>query len=80
VGLNLIFQSVNFGYLGLITFIVAHEACDFGWLGFVSFTSGKASRIWGEKAENILKIVSVAILVFFGFYFVYSGTSEFFGR
>ena len=79
VGLNLIFQSVNFGYIGLLAFVVAHEACDFGWLGFVSFTSGKVSRIWGKKAENILKIVSVGILLVFGVYFVYSGVLELLG-
>jgi threonine/homoserine/homoserine lactone efflux protein len=76
VGFMLTIQSAEFGLAGLVAFIIAHEACDFTWLGFVGYSSGKIAEVWGKKAEKILKISSAAILIFFGFYFLLSGILE----
>ncbi|RLI75225.1 lysine transporter LysE [Archaeoglobales archaeon] len=73
IGFKLIMDSIAFGLIGLIGFIIAHEFCDFSWLGFISFSSNKSTEIWGEKAFKILTAVSVTILVFFGIYFIYTG-------
>lgn len=72
VGLSLATKAVEFGMLGLLVFIIVHEACDFGWLGFVGYSSGKGAAIWGDKVVRSLKIVSSGLLALFGVYFVIS--------
>ncbi len=73
VGLTLVLLSIEFGVAGLVVFIILHEACDFGWLGFVSYFSKKLSEIRG--LEKALSYVSSAILVIFGTYFVVTSIS-----
>lgn len=73
VGFTLVMQSMEFGILGLILFIVAHEMCDFVWLGFVSITSNKTAKLWGTRAYRVLTLVSVSIFVIFGVYFLSTG-------
>lgn len=70
VGLTLVLLAMNFGIAGIIAFIILHEACDFGWLGFVSFFSGKLSEVKGF--EKVLSYISSAILIVFGAYFITS--------
>jgi len=73
VGLTLVLLSMEFGMLGLIAFIILHEACDFGWLGFVSYFSGRLSELGGF--ERVLSYVSSAILIVFGAYFIVTSIS-----
>jgi|Deesub1362A_J573_1020465.scaffolds.fasta_scaffold00503_10 threonine/homoserine/homoserine lactone efflux protein len=75
VGFVLTLKASAFGMLGLVVFIVVHEACDFGWLGFVSYTSNRASEMW-NKSQKILSLMSAAIFTVFGIYFLYSGLEE----
>jgi len=79
IGLTLILKSADFGLTGLVLFIVTHELCDFVWMGFISISSSKATVLWGERAKKTLTAVSTAILVFFGFYFIYAGIPELLG-
>ena len=72
VGLSLATKAVEFGVAGLLVFIVVHEACDFGWLGFVGYSSGKGAAIWGDRVVKTLKIVSSGLLAVFGVYFLVS--------
>jgi threonine/homoserine/homoserine lactone efflux protein len=72
IGLSLATKAVDLGMIGLLVFIVVHEACDFGWLGFVGYSSGKGATIWGDKAVKTLKIVSSGLLAVFGIYFIVS--------
>ena len=72
VGLSLATKAVDLGMAGLLVFIVVHEACDFGWLGFVGYSSGKGAAIWGDKVVKTLKIVSSGLLAIFGIYFIVS--------
>lgn len=72
IGLSLATKAVDFGIVGLLVFIVVHEACDFGWLGFVGYSSGKGAAIWGDKAVRTLKIISSGLLAVFGLYFIVS--------
>ena len=75
VGLTLITKSVEFGLLGLILFILAHEMCDYVWLGFVSAFSGKIAAM-GDKLTKILTAVSVSLLFVFGVGFIYAGVTN----
>ena len=75
VGLTLITKSVEFGLLGLILFILAHEMCDYVWLGFVSAFSGKITAM-GDKLTKILTAVSVSLLLVFGVGFIYAGVTN----
>ena len=75
VGLTLITKSVEFGLVGLILFIVAHEMCDYVWLGFVSAFSGKIAAM-GEKLTKVLTAVSVSLLLVFGIAFIYAGITN----
>lgn len=74
IGFKLIMDSIVFGFIGLIGFIIVHEFCDFTWLSFVSISSNKITEIWGEKAVKVLTAISVTILLFFGIYFIYTGS------
>jgi len=75
VGLTLITKSVEFGIVGLLLFILAHEMCDYVWLGFVSAFSGKIAGM-GERLTKLLTAVSVSLLLLFGFAFIYAGLTN----
>ncbi len=75
IGLTLIVKSVEFGVIGLILFILAHESCDYAWLGFVSAFSGKIAGM-GEKFTKALTATSVLLLLVFGVAFIYAGITN----
>jgi len=75
IGFALVMQSIQYGLIGLLIFIIVHEFCDFSWLAFVAYTSNKASHIWGKRAQKILTVVSVSIFVVFGVWFLITGIS-----
>ncbi len=72
VGLTLITKSIEFGIFGLIVFILAHEMCDYVWLGFVAAFSGKIAKA-DKKLQDVLRITSASLLLFFGAVFLYAG-------
>jgi threonine/homoserine/homoserine lactone efflux protein len=72
-GFKLVLIATAFGLIGLATFIVVHELCDFSWLGFVAYTSNKTINVWGVRTQKIITTISVSIMVVFGLYFVYDG-------
>ncbi len=73
IGFHLIMQSTQYGLIGLILFIIIHEFCDIAWLGFVSLTTHHSAKAMGPRAERLLTIVSVTMLVIFGIYFIFDG-------
>ena len=73
IGFALVMQSAEFSTIGLILFVMVHEACDFLWLGFISITSNKTAKLWGAKAYKTLTVVSVSIFIVFGVYFLMTG-------
>jgi len=73
VGFKLIIDSLNYGFLGLLTFITVHELCDFVWLTFVSLSAYKMYELWSEKALKVLSTVSLTIFAIFGVKFLLSG-------
>lgn len=73
IGFSLIIESATFGLIGLLLFIIAHEACDFAWLGGVSMATFYSSKTFGPKIEKTLSAVSVTMLAVFGVYFIVSG-------
>ncbi len=74
VGFSLVLKSIEFGLIGLISLIILHESCDFGWLGFVSAFSNRLSGY--KNFSKALSYVSAIILAFFGIYFIYTSTSK----
>jgi threonine/homoserine/homoserine lactone efflux protein len=72
VGFTLTLNATIFGLMGLLSFILVHELCDFGWLGLVSITSYRTTKIW-DKSHKILSMISALIFVAFGIYFIYFG-------
>jgi len=77
IGFHLILESITFGIIGLLIFILVHELCDLSWLEFVSEMSHRSSLTLGKRAERTLTLISVAILVIFGAYFAYDGLNYF---
>jgi threonine/homoserine/homoserine lactone efflux protein len=75
IGFALVMQSLQYGLIGLLVFIIVHEFCDFSWLSFVAYTSNKASNIWGKKARKMLAVISVSIFMVFGAWFLVTSIS-----
>ena len=72
VGATLITDAVEFGLIMLPIFAMVHLSVDYGWLQFVSFSVFRSKGLWSEKGHRILFIVSGAIMVIFGAYFLLS--------
>jgi threonine/homoserine/homoserine lactone efflux protein len=70
VGAALIIQSIAFGVLGIILFIIVHESCDLGWDYFISYSVHESKRFWTKKVYAWVFGICGTFLVIFGIYFM----------
>jgi threonine/homoserine/homoserine lactone efflux protein len=75
IGLALVASAIQFGIIGLISFICLHWLCDIGWEQVVSVTVFKTKRFWTAKARKTVFGVCAVVLMGFGAWF---GVSVFF--
>lgn len=69
-GAWLIFLALDFGFFGMIAFIVVHEACDLGWDYLVSYSVFSSKKLWTSRVHAIVFGVCGLLLVLFGIYFI----------
>ncbi|MFW9917932.1 MAG: LysE family transporter, partial [Candidatus Thorarchaeota archaeon] len=69
-GAWLIFLALDFGFVGMIAFIVVHEACDLGWDYLVSYSVFSSKKLWTSRVHAIVFGVCGLLLVLFGIYFI----------
>ena len=70
VGALLVAKAASFGLLGLMLFIVFHEACDLAWYTLVSVASFASRRVLSARAHELLFLLLGAMLLFFGAWFL----------
>ncbi|MFX0115571.1 MAG: LysE family transporter [Candidatus Hodarchaeota archaeon] len=70
IGATLIFIALEFGLLGIIAFIVVHEACDFGWDYLVAYGVHSSKTLWTNRMYSIIFGACGLFLIIFGFYFI----------
>lgn len=73
VGAALIFQAVEFGWLGLSLFIVFHWLCDLIWLTILSSISFKGGHLFGTRFQQIVFGVCGSLLILFSAKFIWNG-------
>ena len=73
VGSMLITRFVEFGKVGLTSFLVVHWLCDLVWLSFVSVLIYNTRSFWGQGFQEGLFIACSLLLIGFGAWFVVSG-------
>jgi threonine/homoserine/homoserine lactone efflux protein len=72
IGLGFISQAISsYSYPGAVVFYLGHITADMLWYGIVSIIVGKTRRFIGDKPYRIIIALLGAVLVFFGFKFVY---------
>jgi len=77
VGAALISQSVEFGIIGFLIFIILHWLCDFIWLYFLSVLSFNGGKFFGKIFQKIAFGVCGLFLLFFSCKFTYEGANLF---
>jgi threonine/homoserine/homoserine lactone efflux protein len=70
IGAVLIIQSIEFGILGIVLFIIVHESCDLGWDHFVSYSVHESKRFWTKNMYAWVFGICGLLLVIFGVYFM----------
>ncbi|MFQ5976866.1 MAG: LysE family transporter [Candidatus Heimdallarchaeota archaeon] len=70
IGASLIFIALDFGFVGILAFIIVHEACDMGWNYLVSYTVYSSKTLWNQKVHALVFGACGLFLIFFGIYFV----------
>ena len=70
VGAALIIQSIAFGILGVVLFIIVHESCDLGWDYFVSYSVHESKKFWTKRVYAWVFGIFGLFLVGFGVYFM----------
>ena len=70
VGASLTIMALEFGVVGIITFIMIHEACDLGWDWFVSNISNVGGKLWKEKFYRVIFVLCGTFLVLLGVVFM----------
>ncbi|MFC2025515.1 LysE family transporter [Chloroflexota bacterium] len=73
VGSLLVMKFLDFGTIGLISFIIVHWLCDLVWLSFVSVLIYRTRSLWGHRFQAWLFIACSLLLVGFGGWFLVSG-------
>jgi len=71
LGADLIINTVTFGILSLILFIIIHLLCDFLWLSFLSIVSYKGKQFFGSIFQRIIFIVCGTLILFFSIKYFY---------
>lgn len=73
VGAALIFQAVEFGWLGLFLFILFHWLCDLIWLTVLSSVSYKGGHLFGTRFQQIVFAVCGSLLILLSVRFIWHG-------
>lgn len=73
IGAMFIMKFHEFGLIGLMAFIVAHELPDLGWYSFASVVAHRSHSLWGPKFQEWVFTACGLLLVSFGFWFLLSG-------
>ncbi len=72
VGAALILAALEFGAIGLVLFIIVHEACDLVWEYFVAYTTYRSRKFWTKRTHILVFGGCGLLLSVFGVYFVLS--------
>lgn len=72
VGAALVASASTWGMLGIAAFAVAHWACDFGWLSFLSWGVFTSRRLWTPRIYRAILVACGVVLAGFGVYFIVS--------
>ncbi len=70
VGTSDISGALDFGWIGLLAFIIVHETCDILWDWFLSYSVHRSKDLWTPKAHSIIFGVCGVVLAVFGVYFI----------
>ncbi|HPS57800.1 MAG TPA: LysE family transporter [Spirochaetota bacterium] len=70
IGSALIVRSLELGIVVSVLFYSLHITTNFIWLYFISYMSNKGHAFFGARYRYIVSILSGAILLFFGGYFL----------
>jgi threonine/homoserine/homoserine lactone efflux protein len=70
VGASLTIIALGFGIIGIISFIVIHEACDLSWDWFVSNISNVGSKLWQERFYRVIFVLCGIFLAVLGVVFM----------
>jgi len=77
IGLTLIVNSMFFGFIGFLIFIVVHWLCDAGWYTLLSYSIFKSKKLLSEKLSRIIFAACALILILFGLWFIASNLKLF---
>lgn len=70
VGSALIIAALEFGWVGILGFVIIHETCDILWDWFLSYSVHSSKEKWTRKTHAAVFGTCGAILIIFGIYFV----------
>ena len=73
IGLGYIAVSMQFGFLGLLSFYVGHVLSDLAWYSSISVTLAMGHRLLTDRAYRTIVAVCACFLLGFGCYFGYDG-------
>ena len=71
VGLALTSRSLQYGLVALVLFVLAHWACDIGWLAVLTWAGFKGTEVFGRRAQTVVSAVCGTVLLGFGLKFLY---------
>ena len=71
VGLAMITQALDFGWMGIVCFYLGHILSDFGWYSLVSGAVSKGRRFISDRAYRWLLRVCGLFLIFLALVFIY---------
>ncbi len=78
IGAALVASAGTWGVVGLAAFALTHWLCDLGWLSFLSWGVFTSRRLWTSAVYRGILVLSGAVLLGFGAYFLVTGAGQFF--
>lgn len=73
IGAMFIMRFHEYGVIGLLSFIIAHELPDMAWYSFTSAVAHRSQRLWGRKFQKWMFAACGLMLIGFGIWFLYLG-------
>jgi threonine/homoserine/homoserine lactone efflux protein len=70
VGAALVASATEYGLIMLPAFAIVHISCDAVWSYFISHTVNRTKGLWNVKWHHLLIVISGAIMMVFGVYFL----------
>lgn len=71
VGLAMITQALNFGWVGVGCFYLGHILADLGWYSFISGALTKGRRFLSDRVYRWLLLICGLFLIFLALVFIY---------